>query len=279
MSIATHSAPAADARRGSAGYIPNGRTARPEHHMGDPMRDVDPSQIVAPDASPDAECIYRRVLGSDFDRLHPMVQRRFDLCSAKGVASIGEGVMEEVWRGPAYTLPFLHLGTARNIMFPETGRDVPFSVRNYAYVDSFGRETVTWARTFRVGGRTRRFDATMVYSPERGCIVDYLGTHQHLAVDIHISVDERGGMRLRSGQQRFYEGPVGFRFPALASGLADVCEWWDEKEGRFRIRVEVRNPRFGALFGYHGSFDARWIAVAPGEVPADVMPRREERRE
>ena len=36
-------------------------------------------------------------------------------------------------------------------------------------------------------------------SQERARIVDYLGTHQHLAVDLELSVDERGGLRLRSG--------------------------------------------------------------------------------
>ena len=54
--------------------------------------------------------------------------------------------MHEIWRGPFYTLPFLMIGTWRNIMFPERGRDVPFEIENYAYRDSFGRETVTWMR-------------------------------------------------------------------------------------------------------------------------------------
>jgi hypothetical protein len=70
--------------------------------------------------------IYQRVLQSDFERLHPMIQERFGLDSEKGVAAIGTGVMEEVWRGRFYTVPFLYFGTLRNIMFPETGKNVPF---------------------------------------------------------------------------------------------------------------------------------------------------------
>ena len=35
--------------------------------------------------------------------------------------------------------------------------------------------------------------------------------------------------------QRFYEGVVGFPFPMLFSGFADVCEWFDDAAGRFRI--------------------------------------------
>jgi hypothetical protein len=222
--------------------------------------------------------IYQQVLGSDFERLHPMIQRRFGFSSADGIASIGRGVMDEVWKGRPYTLPFLYLGAWRRIMFPETGRDIPFTIENYAFVDDFGRETVSFVRTFE-SSRTRRFDAYMVHSEARGGIVDYLGSHEHLAVDIDVSVDEQGGLRLRSGAQRFYEGWLGFRYPMVFSGVADVREWYDDAAGRFRIVVDVRNKRWGRLFGYRGSFAVEWVPVAPGGVPAWVMPVRQERRD
>lgn len=222
--------------------------------------------------------IYERALGSDFARLHPQIQRRFGFSSADCIAAIGTGVMEEVWHGAWYTLPFLHLGAWRRIMFPEHGRNVPFTIENYAYVDRCGRETVTWIRTFEAS-RQRRFDAYMVYSEARGRIVDYLGTHQHLAVDLELAVDERGGLRIRSGAQRFYEGPVAFTFPLLFSGIADVCEWYDDATGRFRIEVDVRNSQWGPLFGYRGSFDVEWRTVPRGCVPSAVRPKRDEGRE
>jgi hypothetical protein len=222
--------------------------------------------------------IYQEVLGPAFQRLHPQIQKRFGFSSAHGVAAIGRGVMEELWHGRFYTLPFLYIGTWRRIMFPERGVNVPFTVQNYAYRDRFGRETVTWIRTFEAH-RLRRFDAYMIYSQQRGKIVDYLGTHQHLAVDIDLSVDEQGGLRLRSGEQRFYEGPIAFRFPLVFSGIADVREWYDEAIDKFRIEVRVTNRVWGSLFGYRGTFNVEWKSVKPGEIPADVKPRRAECRE
>jgi hypothetical protein len=222
--------------------------------------------------------IYQRALGSEFDRLHPQIQRRFGFSRADGLASIGTGMMDEIWHGRFYTLPFLYIGTWRRIMFPERGRNVPFSIANYAYVDRFGRETVTWIRRFQAK-RLRRFDAYMIYSEQRRQIVDYLGTHQHLAVDIDLSVDANGGLRLRSGAQRFYEGRLAFNFPMLFSGYADVCEWYDDAIQKFRIDVNVVNRRWGPLFGYRGSFDVEWRSIMPAELPADVKPLREERRE
>ena len=41
--------------------------------------------------------IYEHVLGADFHRLHPQIQRRFGFTSSDGIASIGRGVMDEIW--------------------------------------------------------------------------------------------------------------------------------------------------------------------------------------
>ena len=223
------------------------------------------------------QSIYQRALGSDFNRLHPEIQRRFALTSESGVGAIGTGVMDRIWHGAPYTLPFLYIGTWRSIMFPEHGRDVPFTIQNYAYRDRFDRETVTWVRTFRTR-RQRRFDAYMIYSEDRGCIVDYLGTHQHLAVDIELRVAANGGLELRSGEQRFYEGPVAFRFPLALSGVADVCEWYDDRQKCFRISVSATNRRWGPLFGYTGRFQVEWQPVTLATLPSAILPRRVEAR-
>jgi len=222
--------------------------------------------------------IYQRALGADFAKLHPQIQRRFSLTSDGGVAAIGTGTMDRVWHGAFYTLPFLYVGTWRSIMFPEQGKNVPFSIQNYAYRDQLGRETVTWVRTFSTV-KVRRFDAYMIYSEQRSCIVDYLGTHQHLAVDLDIQVAENGGLRLRSGAQRFYEGPVAFPFPLLFSGVADVCEWYDDAQQCFRIEVTASNRTWGKLFGYSGRFQVEWKAVNPNDVPPEILPVRLESRD
>src|SRR5260370_35806367 len=118
----------------------------------------------------------------------------------------------------------------------------------------------------------------MIVSEQRKCIVDYLGRHQHHAVDIDLSVASNGGLRVRSGAQRFYEGLVAFSFPMLFSGVADVCEWYDDTDKCFRIEVVVKNRTWGRLFGYKGHFQVEWRSVVAG-VPETLLPRRTERRE
>ncbi|MEV0898896.1 DUF4166 domain-containing protein [Actinoplanes sp. NPDC049802] len=215
--------------------------------------------------------VFQQALGAEFGRLHPRLQRRFGVDGDRDQGCVGTGVMERVWRGGAFTVPFLRLGTLRHILFPETGTGIPFTIENYAYPDTFGRPTLTFVRTFQVRPhRRRRFDATMVYDGARHTVIDYLGTTQHLAVDLDVSVDA-GGLRIRSGPQTFRGG---LRCPAALTGEAEVHEWWDDRAERFRIRVTVTNRRFGPLFGYHGSFTAAYVpAGAP--IPAAVRPLRE----
>ncbi|WP_168119640.1 DUF4166 domain-containing protein [Paenibacillus sp. HB172176] len=222
--------------------------------------------------------IYEQALGEQFRTLHPRIQQRFGFSSRDNRASIGEGVMESVWFSKLAFLP-LKLGTTRHIMFPQGGRDIPFTIENYAYLDSYGRETVSWNRKFDFGSHIRSFDATMIYSDERRKIVDYLGNKQHLAVDLMISPAPNGGIRIRSGEQRVYERWLGFTFPSMLTGAAEVCEWYDEAEACYRIKIEVVNPIIGPVFRYKGAFQTRFIEVDARRIPPDIKPLREEARE
>jgi len=216
--------------------------------------------------------IYERALGTDFKRLHPRVQERFSLSSGDARASIGVGSMHRMWNGPAWSKPLLAMGARRRIMFPESHDDTSFVVENYAYRDALGRETVSWIRTFDLPARRRRFDTNMVYSERRGTIVEYLGSHQHIAVDLDLSVDHRGGLCIRSGDQRLYEHLLGFRLPRSLTGDAHGCEWYDDLTQRHCLAVDIRHH----LFGYEGTFEAFCVAR---DVPLETLPRRLEIRE
>ncbi|MFJ6665310.1 DUF4166 domain-containing protein [Streptomyces sp. SID8366] len=222
--------------------------------------------------------MFRTVLGDGFDRLHPELRRRFSVGLASGESCTGRGVMDRIWHGPAYVKPFLALGATRNILVPRAGRDIPFVIENVPYTDTFGRETVSFVRTFDLPGRPRRFDAQMVLSPKGDRILDYLGTHQHLASELHFAAEPDGSLLIRSGEHRFREGPVDVRIPELLGATAEVRESFDDTTGRFRIRVRVVNRRFGPLFGYEGSFTASYTDAGPRGTRPGLRPVREEAR-
>ncbi|MDQ1745693.1 MAG: hypothetical protein QOE23_4032 [Pseudonocardiales bacterium] len=218
--------------------------------------------------------IFAQAMGADFDRLHPMLQRRFGVGLQAGYACVGTGVMSSIRHGPWWTLPFLHIGRMRSILVPHAGRDVPFVIKNYPYRDPYGRETITFVREYRIRRRPSRFDATMIV--DNGRVIDYLGTHQHLAVDLDLRVSGDGSLLLTTHGQRFYEGPVGFRFPLLFSGEATLHESFDDTDEVYRVKLEVRNQVFGFLFGYEGWFRCEYLPATG--APADLKPVRHERR-
>ncbi|MFD5265793.1 DUF4166 domain-containing protein [Streptomyces sp. NPDC058335] len=217
-------------------------------------------------------------MGAGFDRLHPQLRRRFSVGLASGEACTGRGVMDRVWHGGAFVKPFLALGGTRNILVPRAGRGVPFVIENVPYTDSFGRETVTFVRTFDLPGGARRFDAQMVLGPKGDRVLDYLGTHQHLATDLYFHAEADGSLLIRSGTHRFREGVVDARVPELIGAAAEVRESYDDTTGRFRIRVRVVNRYFGPLFGYEGSFTATYSDVRARGVRPGLRPVREEAR-
>jgi hypothetical protein len=119
----------------------------------------------------------------------------------------------------------------------------------------------------------------MVHSAGRGGVVDYLGTHQHLATDLALEVLADGSLHLQTGAQRFYEDFAAFEFPAALTGTADLYENFDDARGVYTIQMQVRNPLLGFLFGYRGEFTCTFPALSAGAVPAHLKPVREESRE
>lgn len=218
--------------------------------------------------------IFEQALGADFTRLHPRLQERFGVGLDAGYACIGRGTMTQIRRGPWWTIPFLAIGRIRNILVADLGQNVPFTIENYPYLDPYGRETVTFVREYRVRPTPSRFDATMILA--HGSVLDYLGTHQHLAVDLDLTVEPDGSLCLRSDAQRFYEGPVAFRFPMLFSGRAELHESFDDDAEVYRIRLDVRNRFFGFLFGYEGEFRCEFVPAT--DAPERLKPKRHERR-
>ena len=222
--------------------------------------------------------ILQRALGSEFQTLHPRIQQQYEIDSNTGKAWVGRGIMTEIYRGPWFMVPFLRLGSARRILFTETGKNIPFTVENYAYRDSINRETLTWKRAFQFPERERHFDETLIFSEKRSRPIVFAGTHQHLSVDLEFSA-ENGDLVLKTGAQRLFLPMLTLHFPQLLSGVAHVRETYNEQQERFEIDVDIRNSIFGTIFGYRGWFHLEMIECNRDAIPADAFPVIESARE
>lgn len=196
--------------------------------------------------------IYKKVMGSNFDRLHPMLQKRYDL--PEGTTYRASGIMKDIKGGPKWLYPIFQVGIRWKLLFPEQGKDIPFTIRNRAFMSDMGKSQVHWERIFHFGKKKRYFNALMSLDEKQSIIQDYLGEPHLLYADLELHVTVNGSLTIQSIRQRLVLGKIEIPLPRLFQGLATVVERYDDEQGLYQIHVTVRNPFIGRVFSYEGTF-------------------------
>ena len=198
--------------------------------------------------------IFRNVLGDNFNRLHPMLQKRYDL--PIGTVFRASGVMKEIGGGRKWLYPIFKIGVRWKLLFPERGINIPFTITNKAFVGENGESQVHWERVFQFGKTVRYFNALMSFDAKRLVIKDYLGEPHLLYADLDFQVATDGSLTITSLGQRLVLGRFEIPLPRIIQGLATVTERFDDERGLYLIHVTVRNPLIGIVFSYEGEFSA-----------------------
>jgi hypothetical protein len=193
--------------------------------------------------------IYQKVLGDQFGKLHPMLQKRYSLTKEKGF--IGKGEMIEISGGNFFIRKMFHLGVPYRVFFPERGRNIPFTIENKVREDGI----VEWNRTFLFKNQPRYFDAIMFLDEKETTIIDLFGKPAILGSTLAFDVDETtGAMEIRSLKQWLILKGKRLPLPRFLHGEARIIESFDEASQLFKVQVEVKNALLGTLFLYRGSF-------------------------
>ncbi|WP_267643078.1 DUF4166 domain-containing protein [Haloarchaeobius amylolyticus] len=213
--------------------------------------------------------VYERALGEAADDLHPKVRERYDLGPDDRVACVGEGRMD-ITRG-THTLPVLYAMTTQNLLFPEAGKDVPFTVTTVGWKNDAGYEVLTTRREFDFGDRRRHFDSLTVWDHVRGRLLDFLGTDGLIASELHPRV-ENGALVVEGGKQWVRVGSRYLPLPGPLAATVEVRDRYDEADEQFHVDATVENPLAGHILSYRGSFTQTFEEREP--VPADIRPSR-----
>lgn len=197
------------------------------------------------------ESIYAKVMGNDFQSLHPMLQDRYTITESQSFN--GSGMMTEIKGGNLFSkLFFKFFLNKRKMFFSERGHDIPFKIHNtYLRRNEIGY--VQWNRCFKFGNMKRYFNATMCLDEQSNEIVDYFGeppllvsTLSFHTTDNHIVIQSKKQWVLLFGKK--------IPLPKVFYGEAVIHEAYDEVRQCFLIHVKVRNPLLGELFCYKGFF-------------------------
>lgn len=194
--------------------------------------------------------VYERVLASRIDELDPGLRAYFGPIP-DGSVGRGEGVYEVAGSRRRWLRPVFAWLASREVLFPEYGRGIPFTVEN--------RGDRTARRTFSFPGRERlMIDAMSVVD---GALHDRLGRRGGLEVELALDAVD-GGLRMRSRRQWLHLGPLRFRIPGLVRvELAETAHG-----GRQHVDVRMTAPLLGEVFRYAGSFT--YAVSSPGRTSA-----------
>ncbi|WP_026583833.1 DUF4166 domain-containing protein [Bacillus sp. J33] len=198
--------------------------------------------------------IYQELLGEDFQRLHPKLQARYTLLKDKPFH--GAGTMSKIETGSVWLKPLLSLAARWQFLFPDNGKDVPFTIKNTCRTLPTGEEEIYWERTFYFEEVTRRFNAFMSIDRNRRVVKDYLGEPSLFYSDLKFAVTPDGRMIIRSGPQRVVIGNLEIPIPRLFEGVVTVEEGYDDAREVFTIQVNIQNRIAGRLMAYEGEFKA-----------------------
>lgn len=158
------------------------------------------------------------------------------------------GTMREVWHRPRWIAPVLSLLARSNMLFPETGRDIPASLTIEALPD--GRHS--WRRTFSFR-RVRRFDALIASDLERG-VVEQIGARVRFEIGWRLRHDA-DRLEIETTQAALCLGGRRASLPrALTPRVRVVEEAHPRLAGAIRVELVASHPLLGAFFGYSGTF-------------------------
>ncbi|KMJ57166.1 hypothetical protein AB685_17295 [Bacillus sp. LL01] len=199
--------------------------------------------------------IYQELLGEDFQKLHPKLQARYSLSVDKPFS--GVGTMTKIEAGASWLKPFLTLATRWQFLFPESGENVPFTIKNTCRTLPNGEAEIYWERSFNFEKVTRKFNAFMTIDPKRGVVKDYLGEPSLFYSDLTLRVTPEGHMQILSGLQRVVLGKLEIPILRFLEGVVTVEEGYDEDREVFTIQVNIQNPIVGRVMAYEGEFTAQ----------------------
>jgi XapX domain-containing protein len=154
--------------------------------------------------------------------------------------------MHQIWRRHGWLRPLFTMLAWADILFPETGRDVPVSLT----IEPDGHGGDVWRRTFAFA-RERRFNATMAF--EGSSVIERLGPRGMLEVPWHLRVQSADVIQITTGETRLRLGRLRLRFPRWLRFKVGAVQR-ARPHGRMELDLVVTHPGLGPIFGYSGTF-------------------------
>jgi hypothetical protein len=174
-----------------------------------------------------------------------------------------EGKMHRIWHRPRWLGPVFRVLGRLGILVPYTGQDIPTTLRVEPGRDEDGRPYHVCRRTFYFPSVVQ-FTTTTIY--EQGRVVDVVGPGNLLHIASHARFHPPATFTQRTARVAIRVGPLRWQLPGWLwpwlLGVVRFVQTADATEAHtLHVRLAVRHPLLGDVFGYEGTFHTRRIAA------------------
>jgi len=196
--------------------------------------------------------IYSTLLGEKFQKLHPKLQLRYAF--PLDHEFYAKGTMSEIQNGSPLLSPFYLFASKLNFLFPESGKNIPFTIANKSFINDNGEVEISWERTFFFPKVERKFNAKMTIDLDKQVVKDYLGDIPLFYSDLLFDVTQDGFLMITSGTQKLVLGKSEIPIPPMFEGRVTVLEGYDDVKDVYTIHVSIYNSLVGRIMMYAGEF-------------------------
>lgn len=173
--------------------------------------------------------------------------------------SVADGQMTRIWSRPAWLRPMFWILGSLGVLVPRQGQDVPARLRVRPAFDDLGRPYQVCDREFDFS-QSYAFVTIKKFEPDLGLITEAVGPRGIIVVawDTQLRSERLLTFRtarvgLQIGRHRAWLDDTVWRWmfgETVFIQIADAVE-----ANRIRVRMTVRHPLLGPIFGYEGSFE------------------------
>lgn len=215
-----------------------------------------------PPAAPPSEGeLFRKVLGAEWQTLHPDIQKRFAKNPEPGQPLFYAGFLSELFCSRfGKLIGLMSMPIIDGALIPYNDADFPVDIQVYAKPDCY---SIFKQRIYRLHGRKAIQFTSYMCESENGEVLEYVG--RGLGMKLLLHVHERNLYFTSDG---YFWDIFGWRLPLpgfLTPGKVFLCHCNDNQE-QFNIRIEIKHCLFGTTFKQVGVFqevDAAGQAAKP----------------
>ena len=193
--------------------------------------------------------LFKKILGADWSRLHPDIQRRFDQNPAPGKPLRYRGELRELTCSRVgKVLGLLSMPLIQGALIPYSDADFPVDIEVYSRP---GSAAIFKQRIYRLHGRKPIQFTSFMLESARGEVLEYVG--MGLGMKLVLAVRD-GNLHFES--DGYFWQLFGVRLPIpgwFTPGKTYLCHRNNDQD-QFDIRIDIRHPLFGTTFTQAGVF-------------------------